>query len=50
MNQELDLHAIIMRKKPSYVRGVKNKIFPNLLRQKFQVKARIWYGVQTLLI
>ena len=39
MNQELDLHAIIMRKKPSYVRGVKNKIFPNLLRQKFQVKA-----------
>ena len=39
MNRELDLHAVIMRKKPSYVRGVKNKIFPNLLRQKFQVKA-----------
>lgn len=39
MNKEMNLHAIVMRKKPSYVRGVKNKIFPNLLKQKFQVTA-----------
>ena len=35
MNQILGLHAIIMKKKPSYVRGTKNKIFPNLLKQNF---------------
>ena len=39
MKQELDLHAVIMRKKLSYVRRVKNQIFPNLLNQNFQVKA-----------
>lgn len=33
------LHAVIMRKKPSYVRQVKDQIFPNLLWQKFQVQA-----------
>ena len=35
MNRELKLHAVIMRKKPSYVRQVKDQIFPNLLGQKF---------------
>ena len=35
MNQILDLHAIVMRKKPAYMRGTKNKIFPNLLKQNF---------------
>ena len=35
MNQILGLHAIVMRKKPSYMRGTKNKIFPNLLKQNF---------------
>ena len=34
-NKILRLHAIILRKKPSYVRGTKNKIFPNLLKQDF---------------
>ena len=38
MNRELELHAVIMRKKPSYVRQVKDQIFPNLLGQKFQVE------------
>lgn len=39
------LHAVIMRKKPSYVRQVKDQIFPNLLWQKFQVQAPnlVWY-------
>ena len=34
-NKILRLHAIMLRKKPSYVRGTKNKIFPNLLKQDF---------------
>ena len=39
MNREMGLHAAIMRKKPSYVREVKEQIFPNLLKQKFQAEA-----------
>ena len=35
MNRILGLHAIVMRKKPAYMRGTKNKIFPNLLKQNF---------------
>lgn len=35
MNRILNLHAIIMRKKPVYVHGIKNKVFPNLLKQNF---------------
>ena len=44
MNQILGLHAMIMRKKPTYVHGIKNKIFPNLLKQKFHCPKpnRIW--------
>mgnify|MGYP000653484763 CR=1 FL=1 len=44
MNQILGLHARIMRKKPAYVHGTKNKIFPNLLKQDFHCTEpnRIW--------
>ena len=44
MNKELNLHSIVLRKKPRYVQGQKNKIFPNLLNQKFDVdkKKKIW--------
>lgn len=44
MNQELKLHAVTMRKKPTYVRGEKNKIFPNVLKQNFtaDAKNKIW--------
>ena len=35
MNQILVLHAIVMRKKPAYMRGTKHKIFQNLLKQNF---------------
>ena len=44
MNQILGLHAIIMRKKPVYVHGIKNKILPNLLNQDFHCPEpnRIW--------
>lgn len=44
MNQELGLHAVTMRKKQAYVRGEKNKVFPNLLKQNFSADAknRIW--------
>lgn len=33
-----------MRKKPAYVKGVKNKIFPNLLHQNFHIEERnkVW--------
>lgn len=37
MNKELNLHAVTLRKKPAYVRGEKNKLFPNLLKQDFNV-------------
>lgn len=44
MNQILGLHAIVMRKKPAYMRGTKHKIFPNLLKQNFHCTEpnRIW--------
>ena len=44
MNKELDLHAITMRKRPKYVKGEKNKVFPNLLNQNFSVprKNKVW--------
>lgn len=44
MNKELNLHAITMRKKPKYVKGEKNKVFPNLLNQNFSVpsKNKVW--------
>jgi putative transposase len=44
MNKELDLHAITMRKRPRYVKGEKNKVFPNLLNQNFSVprKNKVW--------
>lgn len=35
MNPILGLHAIIMKKKPVYINGTKNEIFPNLLKQNF---------------
>ena len=46
MNQILGLHARIMRKKPAYVHGTKNKIFPNLLKQDSIVRSQTGYGVQ----
>lgn len=44
MNQELNLHAVTMRKKQTYVCGEKNKIFPNLLKQNFtaDAKNKVW--------
>ena len=44
MNKDLCLHAAVMRKKPRYVRGAKNKIFTNLLKQDFRAEAKnkIW--------
>ncbi|CVI72756.1 Integrase core domain protein [Clostridiales bacterium CHKCI001] len=44
MNQELNLHAVTMRKKGTYVRGERNEIFPNLLKQNFTAdeKNKIW--------
>ena len=32
MNKELNLHAVTLKKKPTYVHGEKNKLFPNLLK------------------
>lgn len=44
MNTELNLHSIVMRKKPGYVHGQKNKVFPNLLDRCFEAegKNKIW--------
>lgn len=44
MNKELNLHAITVRKKPKYIKGEKNKVFPNLLNQDFNVseKNKVW--------
>lgn len=44
MNKELNLAAVIMRKKPGYTSGKKHKIFDNLLKQNFKVneKNRVW--------
>lgn len=37
MNKDLNLSAIVMRKKPGYKSCKKHKIFDNLLKQKFNV-------------
>ena len=44
MNRDLNLAAIIMRKKPDYKSCKKHKIFDNLLKQNFTVneKNKIW--------
>lgn len=44
MNKELNLSAVIMRKKPDYTSAKKHKIFDNLLKQNFKVNAKnkIW--------
>ena len=44
MNKQLELAAVIMRKKPEYTKCKKNKIFDNLIRQNFTVeeKNKIW--------
>lgn len=44
MNKELNLHSVAMRTRIRYVRGEKNKVFPNLLNRKFNAeeKNRIW--------
>ncbi len=42
---ELGLRSITHRKKPNYVKGTANKIFPNLLNREFDVKEpvnKIW--------
>ena len=35
MNKELNLHAIVRRRKPNYRKGTVHKVFPNLLEQDF---------------
>ncbi len=44
MNKDLNLAAVIMRGKPNYKTGKKNKIFDNLLNQNFNVdeKNKFW--------
>lgn len=44
MNQYLNMHSIVFRKKYRYVCGEKNKVFPNLLVQDFRVEAKnkVW--------
>ncbi len=44
MNKELNLHAITVRKRPKYVKGEKNKVFPNILNRNFSVTERnkVW--------
>lgn len=44
MNKELNLHAVTFKKKPKYVHGERNKIFPNILKQNFDVeeKNKVW--------
>ena len=38
MNKELNLHAIVRRKKPNYQKGTVHKVFDNLLNQNFQAE------------
>ena len=38
MNKELNLHSVAMRTRIRYVRGEKNKVFPNLLNRKFNAE------------
>lgn len=44
MNRDLNLHSISMRKRVRYVKGEKNKVFPNLLNRNFnsEEKNQIW--------
>lgn len=39
MNKELNLHSIVRRKKPGYIKGDAHKVFPNFLKQHFSVQA-----------
>lgn len=43
-NRDLSLYAVVMHKKPAYVKRVKNKIFSNLLHQNFHIEERnkVW--------
>ena len=38
MNKELNLHAIVRRKKPNYQKETAHKVFDNLLNQDFQAE------------
>ena len=44
MNKELHLYCICRRRKPGYKKGQPHKVFPNLLKQCFDVSApnRVW--------
>ena len=44
MNKDLKLHAVTFKKKPKYIRGERNKIFPNMLKQNFNIaeKNKVW--------
>lgn len=44
MNKELNLSAVIMRKKPGYASVKKHRIFDNLVKQNFKVSAKnkVW--------
>ena len=44
MNKELHLHCIRRRKRPGYKKGHAHKIFPNLLRQNFEIDKpnKVW--------
>ena len=44
MNNDLELFSVVRRKKPGYKKGTVNKVFPNLLQQKFTVQKpnKIW--------
>lgn len=44
MNRESNLHSLVLKKIPKYRCGERNKVFPNLLKQKFNVeqKNKIW--------
>lgn len=50
--RELGLCSIVRRKKPNYVKGNANKIFPNLLNREFHVREanKIWCTDFTYLI
>jgi len=42
--KELGIRSIVRRKRPNYVKGTANKVFPNLLNRNFKVEApnKIW--------
>jgi len=41
---ELGLRSIVRKKKPGYVKGAANKVFPNLLNRNFKTEApnQVW--------